>query len=53
MNIDNKSLCELMGSILSWFETLFAKKKATILMVGLDAAGKTAILLKLKLNEVR
>lgn len=41
-----------MGSVLSLFESLFAKKKATILMVGLDAAGKTTILVKLKLNEV-
>ena len=42
-----------MGNVLSWFESLFQRKNATILMVGLDAAGKTTILLKLKLNETR
>ncbi|RNE96260.1 ADP-ribosylation factor, partial [Trypanosoma rangeli] len=42
-----------MGVVLSWFDGLFAKKDATILMVGLDAAGKTTILWKLKLNEVQ
>jgi len=42
-----------MGNVLSWFDGLFAKKNATILMVGLDAAGKTTILHKLKLNEVK
>ncbi|XP_057544469.1 ADP-ribosylation factor 2-like [Amaranthus tricolor] len=31
---------------------LFAKKEMRILMVGLDAAGKTTILYKLKLGEV-
>ncbi|PWU92403.1 putative ADP-ribosylation factor [Trypanosoma cruzi] len=42
-----------MGAVMSWFDGLFAKKDATILMVGLDAAGKTTILWKLKLNEVQ
>jgi Arf/Sar family protein len=42
-----------MGNILSWFESMFQKKNATILMVGLDAAGKTTILMKLKLNETK
>ena len=42
-----------MGNVLSWFDSLFQKKNATILMVGLDAAGKTTILLKLKLNETK
>lgn len=42
-----------MGSVMSWMSQLFEKKNATILMVGLDAAGKTTILLKLKLNETR
>ena len=31
---------------------LFAKTEMRILMVGLDAAGKTTILYKLKLGEV-
>lgn len=42
-----------MGNVLSWFDNLFQKKNATILMVGLDAAGKTTILMKLKLNETK
>lgn len=42
-----------MGNIVSWFQSMYDKKKATILMVGLDASGKTTILVKLKLNEVR
>lgn len=42
-----------MGNVFSWFDSLFTKKNATILMVGLDAAGKTTILLKLKLNETK
>uniref|UniRef100_A0A7C8ZGT7 ADP-ribosylation factor n=1 Tax=Opuntia streptacantha TaxID=393608 RepID=A0A7C8ZGT7_OPUST len=42
-----------MGAALSrWAKTLFAKKEMRILMVGLDAAGKTTILYKLKLGEV-
>ncbi|KAA0036532.1 ADP-ribosylation factor 2 [Cucumis melo var. makuwa] len=34
------------------FTRLFAKKEMQILMVGLDAAGKTTILYKLKLGEI-
>ncbi len=34
------------------FQQLFGKKEMRILMVGLDAAGKTTILYKLKLGEV-
>jgi ADP-ribosylation factor 1/2 len=34
------------------FAKLFSKKECRILMVGLDAAGKTTILYKLKLGEV-
>merc|ERR1711991_1309631 len=34
------------------FGKLFGKKNSRILMVGLDAAGKTTILYKLKLGEV-
>ncbi|EPY25588.1 Arf/Sar family, other [Strigomonas culicis] len=41
-----------MGNLFSWFENMFSTKNATILMVGLDAAGKTTILVKLKLNEI-
>lgn len=33
-------------------DRFWGKKEMRILMVGLDAAGKTTILYKLKLNEV-
>lgn len=33
-------------------DTLWGKKEMRILMVGLDAAGKTTILYKLKLGEI-
>merc|ERR1712070_1323269 len=36
----------------SIFGRLFGKKDCRILMVGLDAAGKTTILYKLKLGEI-
>ncbi|CAF3868925.1 unnamed protein product [Rotaria sp. Silwood1] len=36
----------------SIFQQLFGKKEMRILMVGLDAAGKTTILYKLKLGEI-
>ena len=35
-----------------FFDRLFSKEEMRILMVGLDAAGKTTILYKLKLGEV-
>lgn len=41
-----------MGSIFSLFKGLLGKKEMRILMVGLDAAGKTTILYKLKLGEI-
>ena len=34
------------------FSSLWGKKEMRILMVGLDAAGKTTILYKLKLGEI-
>jgi GTPase SAR1 family protein len=34
------------------FERFFGTKEMRILMVGLDAAGKTTILYKLKLGEI-
>lgn len=42
-----------MGGVFSdLFKKLFGKKEMRILMVGLDAAGKTTILYKLKLGEI-
>ncbi|XP_007908987.1 ADP-ribosylation factor 4 [Callorhinchus milii] len=42
-----------MGLLLSGFMSrLFGKKQVRILMVGLDAAGKTTILYNLKLGEI-
>ena len=40
------------GSISGLWNKLFGKKEVRILMVGLDAAGKTTILYKLMLGEV-
>lgn len=34
------------------FPSFFGKKDVRVLMVGLDAAGKTTILYKLKIGEV-
>lgn len=39
-------------TISSVFSRLFGKKQMRILMVGLDSAGKTTILYKLKLGEI-
>ncbi|CAK8675613.1 ADP-ribosylation factor 4-like [Clavelina lepadiformis] len=39
-------------SIAKMFTRLFSKENMRILMVGLDAAGKTTILYKLKLGEI-
>ena len=42
-----------MGNVFTTlFKGLFGKKEMRILMVGLDAAGKTTILYKLKLGEI-
>jgi len=42
-----------MGNVFGQlFSTFFGKKEMRILMVGLDAAGKTTILYKLKLGEI-
>ncbi len=40
-----------MGNFSSFFQRLVAKKHVRILMVGLDGAGKTSILYKLKMGE--
>ncbi|RKO91173.1 ADP-ribosylation factor [Blyttiomyces helicus] len=39
-------------SISSLFQGIWGKKEVRILMVGLDAAGKTTVLYKLKLGEI-
>jgi ADP-ribosylation factor protein 1 len=41
-----------MGNITSAFRSLLKRQEMRILIVGLDAAGKTTILYKLKLGEV-
>jgi len=40
------------GAIAKLFSGLFGKKAVRVLMVGLDAAGKTTILYKMKLGEI-
>jgi len=40
------------GTISNLWKRMFGKKEMRILMVGLDAAGKTTILYKLKLGDV-
>jgi len=41
-----------MGNLFASLFNMFGKKEMRILMVGLDAAGKTTILYKLKLGEI-
>jgi len=41
-----------MGGIISAFNGLFGKEERRILMLGIDGAGKTTVLYKLKMGEV-
>lgn len=41
------------AAVSSAYSRIFAKNEARIIMLGLDAAGKTSILYKLKLGEVK
>eukprot|EP01084_Bolivina_argentea_P041962 77464_1 len=46
-------LNEIMGTVFTQvIDALFGKQEAGVLMIGLDAAGKTTILYKLKLGEI-
>lgn len=48
-----KFITGIMGNIFgNLLKSLIGKKEMRILMVGLDAAGKTTILYKLKLGEI-
>ena len=42
----------MAGNFVGKFKNLFSKKYMKILMVGLDAGGRTTILYKLKTGEV-
>lgn len=46
--VDRVSMGGGFSSLVNWF---WGKQEARILMVGLDAAGKTTILYKLQLGE--
>ncbi|KAF6768442.1 hypothetical protein AHF37_05829 [Paragonimus kellicotti] len=51
--VSEPSDVKIMGNLITnLFSRLFGKKEMRILMVGLDAAGKTTILYKLKLGEI-
>lgn len=50
--LDVYSHIYICGHLLSAVTGLFGKQDMRILMVGLDAAGKTTILYKLKLGEI-
>merc|ERR1711935_843010 len=53
LTVSDRTRLSTMGlTISSLFGRLFAKKQMRILMVGLDAAGKTTIFYKLKLGEI-
>ncbi len=43
---------ETMGSMISYFRSLFGQREMRILILGLDGAGKTTILYRLQVGEV-
>ena len=43
---------QILGAFSEALSSLLGKKEMRILMVGLDASGKTTILYKLKLGEI-
>ncbi|XP_062089190.1 uncharacterized protein LOC133795750 [Humulus lupulus] len=51
-NFNFSSFCEMGGRISRLTKKLFPKNQMRIVMVGLDASGKTTILYKLKLGDV-
>lgn len=52
-SLDTVKVRVIMGNIFgNLLKSLIGKKEMRILMVGLDAAGKTTILYKLKLGEI-
>ncbi len=51
-NAFNAFEIKMGNSFSQLFASLWGKKEMRILMVGLDAAGKTTILYKLKLGEI-
>lgn len=51
-NFDQNKQKTMGVSFSQLFSSLWGKKEMRILMVGLDAAGKTTILYKLKLGEI-
>eukprot|EP01124_Arcella_intermedia_P029432 TRINITY_DN6208_c0_g2_i1.p1 TRINITY_DN6208_c0_g2~~TRINITY_DN6208_c0_g2_i1.p1 ORF type:complete len:472 (-),score=111.77 TRINITY_DN6208_c0_g2_i1:115-1530(-) len=50
--IPQKKQTGFLSSIVNGIRNIVSTKKITILMIGLDAAGKTSILFKLRLGEV-
>lgn len=46
------SFCEMGGAVSRLAKKLFPKNQVRIVMVGLDASGKTTILYKLKLGDI-
>ena len=52
LNLTSHTTAKMGLTFSKLFDRLWGKKEMRILMVGLDAAGKTTILYKLKLGEI-